>query len=158
MSIECIFIPGLISLPILFRVLMEENRRATLSERMHKGVLTEEQAADMRLEVEALKRAGCDIRQGSYANLSDSPVVIHTDKGYDIGLRRNEGGAYDIVTGWSSKPGKVEVQKVRQDIEDRIRQKYAYEAVKHELAKKGFMIAKDETEADGTIRLVARKW
>ena len=158
MSMEVSIIPMLFDLAVLARVLMEDHKRMTVMERGVRGMLTEEEAADMRLEVEALRRSGCDIRIRPSESADDASVLIHTDKGYDIGIRRNEKGAYDVVAHWSAKPGKIEIQNVRADIESRIKQKYAYEKVRRELAKKGFMISNEEVQPDNTIRLVARKW
>ena len=158
MSMEVMIVPALFDLVVLTRILLEEHRRATVVVRMEKGLLTEEEAADMQLEVEALKRAGCEVRSGSTDDAGGSAVVIHTDRGYDIGLRRNQKGAYDVVAHWSKQPGKAQIQSVRSDIEASIRQRYAYEKVKRELAKKGFMVSDEEVQPDNTIRLVARKW
>lgn len=154
MSMEVAIIPMLFDLAVLLRVLMEDHRRMTVN--AGRSVLTEEEAADMLVEVEALKRSGCDV--ASSQSTGDLDVVIHTDKGYDIGVRRNDRGAYDVVAHWSSQPGKVEIRNVREDIQGRIKQKYAYEKVRRELAKKGFIVADEEVQPDSTIRLVARKW
>lgn len=156
MSIEVLIIPALIDLAVMSHVLMENHKRATMQVRLEKGLLTKEEEEDMRLEVESLKRAGCDIRTGTDTKGSD--MLIHTDKGYDIGLKRNDKGAYDIVTHWSSQPGKAQIQQAGAEIKDTIKQKYAYEKVKRELAKKGFVIASEEVQADNTIKVVARKW
>ena len=78
--------------------------------------------------------------------------------GCDLSLQKNKNGAYSVVAHWTKQPGKAEIQKVRTDIEAQIKQRYAYEKVKQELAKKGFILAKEEVQADNTIRLVARKW
>ena len=78
--------------------------------------------------------------------------------GCDLGIRKNEKGAYDIVAHWAKQPGKADIQKVRANVEAQIRQRYAYEKVKQELAKKGFIVATEEVQPDNTIRLVARKW
>jgi len=146
MSLEVLIIPALIDLGVLVHALAREHGRASVESSVAKG---------LELELEALRSSGCDIRSGVGQG---SDVIVHTDKGYDIGIRRNEKGAYDIVTHWSSKPGKVEIQNVRADIESRIKQRYAHEKVKRELAKKGFMISDEEVQPDNTIRLVARKW
>lgn len=79
-------------------------------------------------------------------------------QGCDLDVRQNEKGAYDVVATWSKQPGKAEITKVRADLEAQIKQKYAYEKVKLELAEKGFILAEEEVQPDNTIRLVARKW
>ena len=81
-----------------------------------------------------------------------------TSPGYDLDLRKNEKGAYDVVATWSKQPGKTEIRRVQADLEAQIKQKYACEKVKRELAKKGFILAEEEVQPDKTIRLVARKW
>jgi len=158
MSIEVAIFPALFDLAVLMHILMEDCRRATVVTRMEKGLLTQEEAADMKLEVEALRRAGCEIRSASAPDTEGSAAVIHTDQGYDLGLRRNEQGAYQVLAHWSKQPGKAQIQQVSADVEARIKQKYAYEKVKRELAKKGFVVASEEVQPDNTIRLVARKW
>jgi len=70
--------------------------------------------------------------------------------GCDLSLQKNKKGAYDVVARWSKQPGKAEIQKVRSDIEAQIKQRYAYEKVKQELAKKGFILAKEEVQPDNT--------
>lgn len=158
MSMIVSIVPMLFDLAVLTHILMEENRRATIMARREKGLITEEEAADLQLEIDSLRRSGCDIRSGSQVDTGGSDVIIHTDRGYDIGLRRNAKGAYDVVTHWSKQPGKAQIQQVQSDIQSLIKQKYAYEKVKRELAKKGFLISNEEVQADNSIRVVARKW
>jgi len=43
-------------------------------------------------------------------------------------------------------------------IAHRIAQRYAYSKVVHELKRKGYQIAKEEKQKDGTIKLVAQRW
>ena len=155
MSIAIMIVPMLFDLAVLTSTLMEENKRATVNMRKEKGLLFDD---NMHLDVDYLRQSGLDIRSGTAADTHGADMVIHTDKGYDIGLRRNDAGAYDIVTHWSQEPGKAQIQQVRTDIESQIKQRYAYEKVRRELAKNGFMIASEEVQADNSIRVVARKW
>lgn len=85
-------------------------------------------------------------------------TATRTEENYSLGVRQNSNGSYDIVSHWEKTPGKAQIESVRADVEAKIRQKYAYEKVKQELAKKGFTIATEEVQKDNTIRLVARKW
>ena len=158
MSMEVAIIPMLWDLAVLTHILIQDHRRATITTRMEKGLLTQEETAEMRIEVDSLRRSGCDLRSGTDVETRGADVVIHTNQGYDIGLKRNDKGAYDVVAHWSQQPGKTQIKQVRSDIEAQIKQKYAYEKVKRELAKKGFMISDEEIQPDNTIRLVARKW
>lgn len=158
MSLEVLIVPMLFDLAALTHALIQDHRRAVVMERLERGQLTEEADADMRLEIEALKRSGVGVQSGTDADMRGASVLIHTDRGYDIGIKRNDRGAFDVVAHWSKQPGKAVVQQVSSDIENQVRQKYAYEKVKRELAKKGFIISDEEVQPDNTIRLVARKW
>lgn len=158
MSAEVLIIPVIWDIAVASSILMENQKRASLMVRMEKGLLTEEEAQAMQLEMEAYKRNGQDVLAGASVDTKGASVLIHTDKGYDVGLQKNAKGAYDVVVHWQQRPGTVQIQQVRKELEDKIKQKYAYEKVKRELAKKGFMITTEETQPDESIRLVARKW
>lgn len=158
MSMEVMIIPALFDLSCLLSSLMEEHKRATIQEKLAKHVLTEEEGADLDAEIEELSRRGCRINRSSSPARSDSDVVIHTERGYDIGLRRNEKGAYDVLAHWKTRPGRAQVGKAQAEIESQIRQRYAHEKVKRELAKKGFIVSSEEVGPDRTIKLVARRW
>jgi hypothetical protein len=45
-----------------------------------------------------------------------------------------------------------------QALANRIAQRYAYSKVTQELKRKGYQIAKEEKQKDGTIKLVAQRW
>jgi len=156
MSLEILIVPALLDLAVLMKSLMEENHRATISAKFQKGLLSVEEQADLDAELASLSQSGHTIQHAPDPGGSD--VVIHTDRGYDIGLRRNQQGAYDVMAQWQSRPGEPQVNLARDDIEGRIRQKYAYEKVRRELARKGFTVASEEVNPDQSIRIVARKW
>lgn len=156
MSLEVLIVPALIDLAVLLKSMMEENHRLTMNAKFEKGLLSSEERADLDAELSALSQSGSVVNRSNDTGGSD--VVIHTDRGYNIGLRRNETGAYDVMAQWQTAPGHEQIQTARSDIEGRIRQKYAYEKVRRELAKKGFVIASEETTPDEAIRIVARRW
>ncbi|HEY3297158.1 MAG TPA: DUF1257 domain-containing protein [Armatimonadota bacterium] len=158
MSAEILIIPVIWDLVVASSILMETQERASIMVRTEKGLLTAEEKQEMLAELDGYKRNGHDVLTGADVDTRGSSVLIRTNKGYDVGLQKNPAGAYDVVVHWQQAPGKVEVQQVRQELESKIKQKYAYEKVKRELAKKGFMITTDETQPDESIRLVARKW
>lgn len=158
MSAEVLIIPVLYDLAVLTASLIEDHKRASFMTRAEKGLLTQEEAAEMSLEADAYRRAGVNVRSATGTDTNGSAVVIHTDSGYDLGIRKNAKGAYDVVAQWQQKPGQIQIQQVQAEVEARIKQKYAYEKVKRELAKKGFLVANEEVQPDNTIRLVARKW
>ena len=41
---------------------------------------------------------------------------------------------------------------------NRVAQRYAYSKITQELQRKGYQIAKEEKQKDGTIKLVAQRW
>lgn len=45
-----------------------------------------------------------------------------------------------------------------QALANRVAQRYAYSKVTQELKRKGYQIAKEEKQKDGTIKLVAQRW
>jgi len=158
MSVEILIVPLILDAIVATSILMEDHKKATFLARYERGLATESEIRDMQLEADGYKRAGLDIRSGNSAETRGSAVLVHTDKGYDIGLKKNAKGSFDVVVHWNETPGKIQIRQVREEIESKIKQKYAYEKVKRELAKNGFMITTEETKPDETIRLVARKW
>lgn len=80
-------------------------------------------------------------------------VVIEQDNGYDIGFSWN-GNEYELVADlqfWK-QVGSVE------RFLNRVTQRYAYHTVVSETSRKGFQVAEQQQNADGSIRLVLQRW
>lgn len=153
MSIEIVIAPLIIDAVIASAVLVESLVSPSIS--VNRKLLTEEEIREMRMVLGGTSKT---LTLGDVKSDTGTAVVIGTNRGYNINLRRNEEGTYDIVTEWKSVPGKAKIKEIKSDIESVLRQKYAYEKVKKELAKKGYVLAADEVQGDNSIRLVARKW
>ncbi len=158
MSMEVVILPALFDAACLLATLMQEHKRATIQSRFEKGLLSEHEKADLDAEIEALSQSGCQIDRTSGRTARGSHIVVHTDRDYDIGLRRNKNGAYDVLAHWETQAGGAQVREAQAEVANQIRQRYAYEKVRRELAKKGFIVSSEEVEPDRTIKLVVRKW
>lgn len=80
-------------------------------------------------------------------------IAIEQDNGYDIGFTWN-GNEYELV---------ADLQFWRQNWSvDRflshVTQRYAYHTVLNETADKGFQVAEEQRNEDGSIRLVLQRW
>lgn len=74
---------------------------------------------------------------------------------YDIGVQK-VGETYQLVGDWWGI--EEETGQKQEQVTKVIIQKYAVNKVKHEVAKAGFSLGEQEVEADGSVKLVARKW
>ncbi|HEY9879606.1 MAG TPA: DUF1257 domain-containing protein [Leptolyngbyaceae cyanobacterium] len=82
-------------------------------------------------------------------------VLIEQDNGYDIGFRRNpETSDYELV---------ADLQYWKQPLTvdgflNQVTQRYAFHTVINESSKKGFQVAEQQLNSDGSIRLVVQRW
>jgi hypothetical protein len=82
-------------------------------------------------------------------------VIVKDPEGIEIGFQRQKDGKFKIFTAASAAPA----TRLRQnDVINRIRQKYSYNAVKQELAGRGYTIVEEKDIGGKTIQLVARRW
>jgi hypothetical protein len=98
------------------------------------------------------KAGPCEVR--GYQGLTETAdVAIAQENGYDIGFRWN-GTEYELVTDlqyWN------QVGSVDRFLK-RISQRYAYHAVMTAGRDRGFQVAEEQKNADGSIRLVLQRW
>lgn len=80
-------------------------------------------------------------------------LVIEQDNGYDVGFSWN-GQEYELVADlqYWNQPLSVE------GFINRVTQGYAYQTVMNESSRQGFQVAEQETNRDGSIRLVLQRW
>jgi len=64
----------------------------------------------------------------------------------------------DQKTGVATFVGHEGKDKRATALANRVAQRYAYSRVLDELKRKGYQIAKEEKQKDGTIHLVAQRW
>jgi len=79
-------------------------------------------------------------------------IVIGTRTSYDIGAVKTKTGAFDFVADWSMT-GVDREQFLRQ-----LTQKYSYLQVTQQARKLGFVVAKEEVEESGSVRLLLRRF
>jgi hypothetical protein len=80
-------------------------------------------------------------------------VVIEQNNGYDVGFSWN-GREYELVADlqYWQQPWSVE------GFINRVTQRYAFNTVMSETTKQGFQVAEEQTNEDGSIRLVVQRW
>lgn len=82
-------------------------------------------------------------------------VVIEQANGYDIGFRQNaQTREYELV---------ADLQYWQQPLTvdgflNQVTQRYAFHTVLSESSRQGFQVAEQQTNRDGSIRLVVQRW
>ena len=79
-------------------------------------------------------------------------LVVSDAQGTQVGVK------VDKKTGLASFVGHDGKDKRATALAHRIAQRYAYSKTLEELKRKGYQIAKEEKQKDGTIKLVAQRW
>jgi hypothetical protein len=79
-------------------------------------------------------------------------LVVSDEAGTRVGVK------VDAATGVATFVGHDQKDKRATALVHRIAQRYAYSKALEELKRKGYQIAKEEKQADGTIKLVAQRW
>ena len=106
--------------------------------------------------LQAITDLGYQYEEGDL-NLSGVGEKTHVDiknhmrLSYNIGLRDTPNG-YEIIADWWGVRGVK-----RQELSDKLMQRYAYHATKGKLEEQGFTLVSEENQKDGQIRLVLRR-
>lgn len=98
------------------------------------------------------KEGPCSVR-GYQGQTLEAALVLEQENAYDIGFAWN-GQAYEMVTDLQYWQQPLSVEGFLQ----KITQGYALETVLVESNKQGFQMAEQQTQADGSIRLVVQRW
>ena len=103
--------------------------------------------------LEAIKDLGYSYEEGNLAlsgfgEKTRVDIKIHMRLSYDIGLRSTPNG-YEIVADWWGVRGVK-----RQELTDKLMQRYAVHATKANLEEQGFSLVSEENQENGQIRLV----
>ena len=98
------------------------------------------------------KAGPADVR-GYRGQTHRAEVVIEQSNGYDLGFCWN-GESYELVADlqYWAQAGSVD------RFIHKITQQYAFSTVMQETAKQGFQVSEQNTNADGSIRLVLHRW
>lgn len=100
----------------------------------------------------AWKEGPCPVR-GYQGQTIEAALVLEQDNAYDIGFAWN-GQSYELVTDLQYWQQPLSVEGFLQ----KITQGYALETVLAESTKQGFQVAEQQTQADGSIRLLVQRW
>lgn len=98
-------------------------------------------------------KAGPQQVRGYQGQTHTAEVAIEQANGYDIGFSWN-GSEYELVADLQFWGQSVPVTPFL----NRITQRYAYHTVLNETTQKGFQVAEQQQNADGSIRLVLQRW
>jgi hypothetical protein len=98
-------------------------------------------------------KSGPSILRGYRGDTTSAEVVLQQENGYDVGFRWN-GTEYELVADMQywQQPWTVEsfLKKVLQG--------YAIQTVMTESANQGFNLTEQQTQQDGSVRLVLQRW
>ncbi|NDJ15906.1 DUF1257 domain-containing protein [Myxacorys almedinensis] len=94
----------------------------------------------------------CSVR-GYRGQTQTAEVVVEQDNGYDVGFAWN-GHEYELVADLQYWKQASSVDRFL----SKITQRYAYHTIVNEGSQKGFQVAEQNTNQDGSIRLVLQRW
>jgi hypothetical protein len=98
-------------------------------------------------------KAGSQQVRGYRGQTRTAEIAIEQDNGYDIGFSWN-GSEYELVADLQYWHHPLPVNLFL----SRVTQRYAYHTVVNETTHQGFQISEQQTNADGSIRLVLQRW
>lgn len=113
------------------------------------------------LLIEAIKELNAVSQEKARMKTSDGimhnvDVMVKDENNRNIGFEKQKDGSYAVV---ADSAGLTDQQlKKQNEFINKIRQRYAYNAVLNELKKKGYQLAEEKKEGKNTIKLVARRW
>lgn len=87
-------------------------------------------------------------------------IAVKKASGYGVGFVKNTGGTYDMVADWwgVSLTGQKKIAVKLQQQAETIQKEYAKKMVLEQTAMDGFSVVSQTEEADGTLRIVMRRW
>ncbi len=122
--------------------------------------MAQEEISTVVLDREGLKQHKVHERL-SAANVAEefehSDVIMETAKGEIIGFAQQDDGSYTLNAKYGAD-GVEEWTGSNEQIEQRIKQQYAYVKVKQEAEKRGYTVVEEEILEDNTIRVHVRGW
>ncbi len=107
----------------------------------------------------ALTDLGLDWKPGpqqvrGYRNqVREADLLVEQNNGYNFGFSWN-GQEYELIADLDFWQQNWSVNRFL----SQVTQRYAYHTVMNETAQKGFQVAEEQQNADGSIRLVLQRW
>ncbi len=102
----------------------------------------------------AIAEAGAEYRaqrrqmQGADGKVHDVDYVIADASGVEVGVKVEAGEKVTLVGHGAPARG----------LAGRVVQRYAYSKVTEELRRKGYQVAREEKQRDGTLKVVLQRW
>lgn len=87
-------------------------------------------------------------------------IAVKMNKGCGIGFVKGSDGTYDMVADWWGVAGTDECKMTRElsQAAGTIQKEYAKQMVLSQAAEDGFEVVSQTEDADGTLRIVVRRW
>jgi hypothetical protein len=106
----------------------------------------------------AIKEQGFDVEEkanikGFRGQETYADIAVRLKKGYDVGFLLNNDGTYSFVADWFGVEGYTQDEFV-----NNVRRQYALATVKEQVAQQGFNLVAEQKNADGSIKVVVRRW
>lgn len=93
--------------------------------------------------------------KGWRGSTTQADISIHATSKYDIGVRQNADGTYQLSADWWAI--EEETQEKTETLQQKIIQRYAFHKAKVEAEKQGFTIDEESLETDGTIKMTVSR-
>lgn len=104
---------------------------------------------------QALENLGYAVAEGKVrgyqGNLEQADLVVNVGSSYDIGFRKEGENVVMVADFWGLKINREQFLK-------QVSQKYAYLTIMEQAESQGWQSVTEETQADGSIRLVMQRW
>jgi len=87
-------------------------------------------------------------------------IAVIINHGYGIGFVKNSNGTYDMVADWWGIRGTGQ-KKIADELKvqaELIQKEYAKKIVLEQAKEEGFDVVSQTEEADGSVRIVVRRW
>jgi len=105
---------------------------------------------------QALEELGYNVEEnvavrGYRGQEAKAELVVRTDTNYDIGFRQEGDNVVVVADFWGLR---MDRNKFLQEVA----QKYAYITIRDQAEVRGWQMATEEVQEDGSIRLVMQRW
>lgn len=104
-------------------------------------------------DLEVTWKSGPQKVRGYRGQNRTAELVVEQNNGYDLGFSWN-GNEYELVADLDFWQQAWSVDRFL----SKVTQRYAYHTVVNETTQKGFQIAEQQENADGSVRLVLQRW
>lgn len=110
------------------------------------------------LLLESLRNLGYEVEEnaairGYRGQETQVDIAVRMQRGYDVGFTLSADGTYNFVADWFGVEGTNE-----QEFVAKVQQQYALVTVMDQVNRQGFNVVEQQRDANGAIRIVARRW